>query len=406
MTEFELERAITVFLIYSKWEEIPEYLAKLNLKLWSDHYKHTIQVIKDNVYKKPSGSVIDVLFLDSEEKRTVVELQEEFTPPHLINKLIEDLNKQQREREFKRIIKNSGKKSIEEVQAELSQLTEDTKPEYSPRTLAEVGKDRIEEYELEKIAPSTGYKELDKFIKGFIPGHVYVLSGNTNVGKTAMCSNFTQRISAQGKTSLYFALEPENTIVDYLASIRLRKRFASLTIEDRLYDDPHIQVFGKEKIRSVGDLVIAIRSLPRFDFIVVDHIGYFTSNTTNVTTKQSDVMKELAGLAKERKCAIMLVQHLNKAKVDKGSPENNITGSASFKQDATDVLIIVRDEEENSFGNKEAKNTGAILIRKTKSDMSQGSIPIKFIEGSAIILDNSDQQEAVAEVYDEATTDF
>lgn len=395
----ELERAIVVYLIHANWGEVQDYIDRLNLNYWSKDYRDVIEIIRQQAIKDPGGFITDLFLLKTEYRELILSISEEFTSHSEIDKLIEDLNELQKKRELARIMENTKGKSLEEVTIKLDKLSKTTTSAFQPRSLAEVGKERIDEYELEKIAPSTGYRELDKFIKGFIPGHVYVLSGNTNVGKTAMCSNFVERISKQDKTSLYFALEPENTIVDYLASVRMGKRFANLTLDDRLADDPNVHIFGKERIRTISDLVKAIHSLPRYDFIVVDHIGYFTSNTANTTAKQSDVMKDLAGLAKERKCAIMLVQHLNKAKTVKGAPEDNITGSAAFKQDATDVLIITRDEKESVFGAMEAKNTGAILIRKSKSDMSQGSVPLKFINGSAIILDNSDQQLIVAEHY-------
>lgn len=409
-TIFELEEAVTAYLVNENWDEVRDYIGQLNLNYWSKDYKAVIEIIAEHLTENPKGEVMDLLLLKSRREDLIIDLGKRFIPPTQINKLIIELNERQKARELKRIMENSPKKTLEEVTDELDKLSKTTTSAFKPKSLGEIGKERIEEYKLEKIAPSTGYKELDRYIKGFVPGHVYVLSGDTNVGKTAMCSNFVDRISKQGKTSLYFALEPENTIVDYLASIRLRKRFTSLTVKDRLFNDPNVQIFGKERIRSIEDLVKAIRSLDRFDFIVVDHIGYFTSKTANTVAKQSDVMKDLAGLAKERKCAIMLVQHLNKSKLNKKSPEDNITGSASFKQDATDILIITRDSKEGDFGATNYGDTGAILIRKAKSDMQQGAIPIKFITGSAVILDSHDQKSIVTNYYenegDDEQTEF
>jgi replicative DNA helicase len=241
------------------------------------------------------------------------------------------------------------------------------------------------------MAPSSGYKQLDKFIKGFIPGHVYTLSGTTNAGKSSVCLNFAYRVSKQDKKVLYFALEPENTVIDYLASIHHGKLFADLKEEDLMLENENIDVFGKDNISKIEDLVKSIYALPKYDLIIIDHIGYFTSDGANTFHKQSDVMKQLAGLAKDRLCAIVIIQHLNKAKKDKGSPENNITGSAAFKQDATDVLLLVRDTEEDEFGNDIMLNTGAILIRKAKTDNPQGVVKVKYVEGSAVILESEEK---------------
>jgi len=278
---------------------------------------------------------------------TLTALITDFVPGYVGEKAIQELAVAQEEKHIKLTLRTLLTKPLKEIKPELYRLAQKPTFAFKPKSLMQTAKDRVRERKLEAVAPSTGYIELDRFIKGFIPGHIYVLSGDTNAGKSALGFNFVHRISQQGKKSLYFALEPENTAVDYLASIRLRKRFSELKNSDILYEDKNINVFGKEQIREIEDLVKAVHSLPRYDFIVIDHIGYFTSGTSNMVSKQSDVMKALAGLAKERQSAIMIIQHLNKAKTVKGSPENNITGSAAFKQDATDVLILLRDKEED-----------------------------------------------------------
>lgn len=260
-----------------------------------------------------------------------------------------------------------------------------------PVALKDVAMKRLEERDLEKIAPSTGYKELDKFIRGFIPGHVYTMTGDTNVGKTTVCCNFADRVSKQGKTVLYFALEPENTLVDYLASIRTRKRFDQLSDTDLMESDDNISVYGKEQIQRVEDLVKVVDALPRYDFIVVDHIGYFTTDGADMNTKQGNVMKTLAALAKAKQCAIMIVAHIRKRQNNKVAiHEDDISGSASFKQDATEVLIISRKSEPDDDGNPMYTDDGVISVRKTKTGGGQGNVQITFKPGSALILDSTD----------------
>jgi hypothetical protein len=210
-----------------------------------------------------------------------------------------------------------------------------------------------------------------------------------NCGKTQICACFTVAVANQNKKVLYFALEPENTLINYLASIIHNKRFEELTESDLSLSNENIHVFGKDNVSTIEDLLKAIYTLPRYDLIVIDHIGYFTSAGSATTQKQSDVMKQLAGLAKDRQSAILLVQHLNKSKTNKGNPEDNITGSAAFKQDATEVLLLVRDTEEDEYGAIKNLDTGAILVRKTKTGGGEGVVKLKFIEGSSVILDDS-----------------
>lgn len=279
-----------------------------------------------------------------------------------------------------------------EARTIVSEETQEVVDIPKPVSVKEIAQRRLEEKKLENIAPSTGYKDLDKFIKGFIPGHVYTMTGDTNVGKTTICCNFADRVSKQGKKVLYFALEPENTIVDYLASVRTGKRFDMLTESDLMCEDPNISVYGKEQIQRVEDMVKVVDALPRYDLIIIDHIGYFTTDGRDLNIKQSNVMKTLAALAKAKQCAIMLVAHIRKRQNPKGTTvsEDDISGSAAFKQDATEVIIITRKFDEDQDGNVIYLDEGLINVRKTKTGGGQGSVSILFKPGTALIQEPSE----------------
>lgn len=265
-----------------------------------------------------------------------------------------------------------------------------------PKSIKEVAKARQAEKLLEKDAPKTGYPELDRLLIGFIPGHVYTMTGNTNVGKTALSVNFAERIRKQGKKVLYFALEPENTVVDYLASVRTGKMFSELTNEDLEFDDGNIQVYGKQEIPNLQSLVDAIRnSHMRFDVIFIDHIGYFIREKENFIQEQSNAIKTLAGLAKEQKIAIILIAHLRKKvagqRKDFIPTADDIAGSGSFKQDSTEVMIVVRppliDDDENS----QLSNHGTLSVVKTKIGPN-GSVALLFSERRALIVSPGEVQ--------------
>ena len=280
-----------------------------------------------------------------------------------------------------------------EARAIVSETTDQVVGITKPLGLVQVSALRLEERELERTAPSTGYKDLDKFIRGFIPGHVYTMTGETNVGKTTVCCNFAHRVSQQHKKVLYFALEPENTLVDYLASVRTGRRFDQLSDVDLTTDDPNINIYSKESISTINDMVSAVEALPRYDLVIIDHIGYFTSNSRDVTQKQSNVMKQLAALSKSKRCAIMIVAHMRKrssSNLNREIHEDDISGSAAFKQDATEVLIIARDLDKTPEGTTTCKDSGKIYVRKTKTGGGQGEVNINFKPGSAVITDMSD----------------
>ena len=289
------------------------------------------------------------------------------------------------------------KKAQSRISYDINQIKNDNKIKASlpkPRTITEVSIERIAEKELEKIAPSTGYPDLDKIIKGFIPGHLYTLTGNENVGKTSLACNFAVRVSKQGKKVLYLALEPSNVVVDYLASVRFDKKFEDLTEEELSFDDGNIHVYGKEEISKIDDLVKIIQHSERYDIVIIDHLGYFVSGENqNIFQEQGNVIKKLAGLARFKKTAIIMIAHLRKppsgARKNYVPTSNDISGSGAFKQDSTEVMIVVRNIENPEADGLEYAADGNLFVTKTKSGPN-GFIKLIFGERKANIVSSGE----------------
>lgn len=257
------------------------------------------------------------------------------------------------------------------------------KEKISPKSLSKIATLRLEEKELEKKFVSSGFPLLDEKTGGFIPGHLYTLTGETNVGKTSIASNFAVRVASQGKKVLYFALEPGNSIVDYLATARTTKQFSELTDSDVSYDDGNIHIYTQEDCQDVQELISLVSRLDRYDLVIVDHIGYFIKNTSNLYQEQSDVIKKLARLSRTKQSAIMMIAHLRKGVPD--IPKlDDISGTGSFKQDSTDVLIAIRNKDSQDKMSIKYLAQGYILVAKTKRG-ENSAIPIEFTHKSAYI---------------------
>lgn len=266
-----------------------------------------------------------------------------------------------------------------------------------PKSIAELAEARILEREMEKDAPVTGYKYLDAHIKGWIPGHLYVLTGETNAGKTAAACNFSYRVATQGKKVLYFALEPDVGVVEYLAGIFHRKTWSTITDKDlRNTDLPDMTVYTKETHSTLEQLLNTIEKIERHDLIIVDHIGYFTNNPEDKRSQvqqESDAIKRIIGTAKKKKSAIMIIAHPRKGNTkstkNKVIDMNDISGSAAFKQDATDILILHRNKDEDDHFKLTNAPDGFILLPKVKTGKS-GSVKIRFVPNSAVMLDEGE----------------
>ena len=274
-----------------------------------------------------------------------------------------------------------------------------------PRSLTQVSKERLSERALEAMAPKTGYPELDYILKGFIPGRLYTMTGDENVGKTSLACNFAVRVSKQGYKVLYFALEPENTVVDYIASVRFDRKFNDLMQSDLTFDDGNIFVYGKEEVRTIDDMVDIVTHIKeKYSLIIIDHIGYFTSGSTNnFNQTQSDAIKKLAALSKKKQTPIIMIAHLRKRangqKKSRVPTSDDISGSGAFKQDSTDVMIVVRDLMDPDGDGLEYANTGTLYVTKTKSGPN-GHMQINFHDGKANITSNLTMGETVKDVDD------
>lgn len=257
-----------------------------------------------------------------------------------------------------------------------------------PQSINAHAEDRWQEKLLEKAAPSFGWPELDAHVGGAVPGHVMTFTGDTNVGKTTIACNWADALRRQGKKTLYVALEPDTTLLDYLATIRLRKPFRDLTESDLRSDDDLIHMFRQDDIKSPAELLRSLRSIKdHYDLIIIDHIGYFVTEEKNWLQRQANVVKELKVIAKEFMSCVIMIAHLRKptqtAKNKEWIPtQNDISGSAAFKQDSQEVLIAYRPVIEGSFGTK-FSDEGRLLITKTKSEGGNGTLTILFVKGTA-----------------------
>ena len=253
----------------------------------------------------------------------------------------------------------------------------------APKSLSKIGAERLKEREMEKEVVKTGFRKLDEAIGGLIPGHLIAFTGETNVGKTACVSNFVVNVAKQDKKVLYFALEPGNSIVEYLATIRTKKQFDELSDEDIMYDDGNVHIYTQDDVENVNKLISIVEKLNRYSLVVVDHIGYFIKNKQNLNQEQSDVVKKLARLCKRKRTTIIMIAHLRK-----GVPEvptlDDISGSGSFKQDSAEVFIVIRDKDKEDEMKIRYLSTGHLLVAKSKSGENT-AVPIEFSHKSAFI---------------------
>lgn len=259
-----------------------------------------------------------------------------------------------------------------------------------PLDMSYVISERLKEKEIEKDCPSTGFPTLDKMVKGFVPKHTYVLTGDTNVGKTSLACYFACAVASQMKKVLYLALEPDTGVVEYMASIINNKRFDELDPKtDYDFADLPIKIYTKTQIDTVDTLLAALDVEREYDLVIIDHIGYFVTDKSNTNQEQSNVIKKLARIATEKKMAVMMIAHMRKP--ERGNKKrmptmDDISGSGAFKQDGTDVWIVYKELDPDDTTKSKYLNTGNLIVSKSKSGKT-GPIPLTFGEMKAGIYE-------------------
>lgn len=380
------------FLLYCPSEDLEGYLPQIKQVVWNKQNKPIIDLLKIYIKGKDfSFPFSEMVISRYPEKKYLGDLLADhiFSTP-LIDEEFRVVITLQRKYLLEKALKNLDLDDPDTVLKKLKALkpTETT----TPSTLPEVKERRLVDRELEKIAPSTGYRDLDRLVKGFIPGHVYTMTGETNIGKTMTACNFAYRVAKQNKRVLYFALEPGDNIIEYLASIWHQKRFDELT-QDDLSPLVQIDVFGSDKVPTLSDMVDIVEESERYDLIVIDHFGYFiTGDGQNKVQQESNAMKTMAALAKRKQTAVLLIVHPRKPSNDSKKRKmnmNDISGSAAFKQDSTEVFILVRTKDPADDFDMSYLNEGFILVAKTKSG-STGRVPIRFKPFTSLIQDQFD----------------
>ena len=383
-------------------KDISKYIKKLFNITWSKNNQEIYKLCKDYIkLDKPDFGLSDYIANEHSNREYIIDLIEiiDFSPG-LLKLNIDKLIKIQETTRVNNALIGLKNKPVNEVLRDVKNLK--GVQNVKPMTLADVKKKRLIDRAFEKDAPSTGFPSLDAIIKGFVANHVYTMTGDTNVGKTQACCNFAYNVAKQGKRVLYFSLEPDTTVIEYLASVWSRKRFDNVTEKD--LDSPpniDIDIFTKEHVHSLDDMVNIVENSERYDLIIIDHFGYFTSIGNNKTQIESNAMKTMASFSKRNKTAVLIVVHPRKtassASKDRKLSIQDISGSAAFSQDATDVLIIVRKKDEDDPLKIKYINEGYIAVHKTKAG-GNGAAAIKFIEGSALIMELENYANKVVEI--------
>jgi hypothetical protein len=213
---------------------------------------------------------------------------------------------------------------------------------------------------------------------------VGILSGVTNVGKTAMGLNIASELARRDIPVIVMPFE---------RGIRsVGSRFIQLH-----YDIPDFDKCSQEKWDSVvqeavnlplyfsvptpdefGDIVRRAKRLFDVQFCVIDHLDYFVRGSDRFA-KQADMIEEIKTLAQETQIRFIVVHHLRKGDTKGGmKPKkpslDDLKGSSDLAQIAEVVLLLYEMDDGNIEvivdKNKGPMDSSYLLSNKTTGKMS------------------------------------
>lgn len=254
----------------------------------------------------------------------------------------------------------------------------------------------VKAVDLDKIPKiSTGFKELDKILKGgFMYGQVILLTGKRGNGKSTCGSMFVAEALAQNVNAFIYSGElPDFFVKSWIdGQIYGKTNLTNSEIEKcedfyrgRLFvfNNQFIEGDEFEDLLAIVEDTIVKKDLK---FILLDNLMTAITATTNESLyrKQSEFVGKLAEMAKRYEVVIMLVAHPRKMT---GTDENdNISGTA----DITNRVDVVMSYDKLPEKEHPADNERVLKVTKNRLTGKLGNVRLYYSEDSKRISDDKD----------------
>ena len=227
-------------------------------------------------------------------------------------------------------------------------------------------KNQIELGEQDIVGLDTGFKKLNKMIKGFKNGDLIIVAARPGMGKTTLCLNFMSQVLKSGAGVVFFSLEmPAEQIM-----MRILSSKTSIPLQDimtgkiddeamaRLSDAcgefSEYKLFvhdsGYVNIHQVRTQMRKLKAMhPEISLCVIDYIGLMmsTNNFADRHIQIAEISRGLKLLARELDMPIIALSQLNRSlesRANKRPMLSDLRESGAIEQDADIILFVYRDE--------------------------------------------------------------
>lgn len=213
---------------------------------------------------------------------------------------------------------------------------------------------------LKKTGLSTGLRDLDKLLGGFLPGDQYVLAARTNVGKTAMMVNFAVNIDAPclvisgeqgGEQITQRVMAKMGGISAYrLRMGRIRQdEYAKLAnTAKQIAENQKIFIVDKSRpsIDDIEQLARAAKWRHNIEAVFIDYLQLINHPTEKDKRLQVvDISKRGKELAKELQIPVIMLAQLNRNADGRTPRIADLKESGSIEEDADAIMLLYPYED-------------------------------------------------------------
>ena len=171
---------------------------------------------------------------------------------------------------------------------------------------------------------------LDKFIEGFVPGELIIVSGITKNGKTLLCQTLTKNFYDQHYLSLWFSFE--------LPPKQFLRCFPELPL---LYLP---KILKSSNIKWLEDRILESYQKHHTRIVFIDHLHYVVdiARQRNPSLEIGTVVRRLKLLAVRENLIVFLLCHTQKPRKDAPSDDFGDPRDSSFVEQESDCALMVK----------------------------------------------------------------
>ena len=217
----------------------------------------------------------------------------------------------------------------------------------------------------ESVGMRTGWKGLDKALKGFHKGDLVLIGGRPSMGKTILMLQLSRQLSDKYSVGIMeLEMTHEKLALRRLAAesyIPLNRIYQAHELNQGEFDIliDNINKFASRNriftdttprmtLDQIRNKVRYLKSTKDIDILFVDHVGLIRMDKryANRNDGIGEITSELKSLAKEFDICIVALSQLSRAveaRADKRPMLSDLRDSGSLEQDADVVIFLYRD---------------------------------------------------------------